>query len=68
VKNGEKEWIFRKNILFFYDNHEKCYIKMLHSPDNHLIEKHLQRFYDYHSPKRRLESKKTKKPLRRGAF
>ena len=36
-KNGFLEKIF----YFFYDNHEKCYIKMLHSPDNHLTEKHL---------------------------
>lgn len=46
-KNGFLEKIFH----FFYDNNEKCYIKMLHSSDNHLAEKHLQRFYDYHSKK-----------------
>ena len=39
---------------------------MLHSPDNHLTGKHLQRFYDYHSPKRRLESKNEKAPPKRG--
>ena len=63
-KNGFLEKIFH----FFYDNNEKCYIKMLHSPDNHLTEKHLQRFYDYHSKKKAIEEQKTKKPLRRGAF
>lgn len=41
---------------------------MLHSPDNHLTEKHLQRFYDYHSPKRRLKSKKRKSPSEEGHF
>ena len=50
-KNGFLEKIFH----FFYDNNEKCYIKMLYSPDNHLIEKHLQRFYDYHSKKKAIE-------------
>ena len=63
-KNGFLEKIFH----FFYDNNEKCYIKMLHSSDNHLTEKHLQRFYDYHSKKKAIEEQKTKKPLRRGAF
>lgn len=61
-KNGFLEKIFH----FFYDNNEKCYIKMLHSSDNHLAEKHLQRFYDYHSPKRRLKSKNEKAPPKRG--
>lgn len=41
---------------------------MLHSPDNHLTEKHLQRFYDYHSKKKAIEEQKIKKPLRRGVF
>ena len=63
-KNGFLEKIFH----FFYDNNEKCYIKMLHSSDNHLTEKHLQRFYDYHSKKKAIEEQKIKKPLRRGAF
>ena len=63
-KNGFLEKIFH----FFYDNNEKCYIKMLHSSDNHLAEKHLQRFYDYHSKKRRLKSKKRKSPSEEGCF